>query len=191
MLFQVMKIKLLIILFAGNFAMVDSHIGKNCSFELPPPGFHVQLEGCPSTVNMEAPNLCMVPDSRCTLGCPGLCDENQASLEYCIISFECIWRLIPNNDNQTSTPSPSPNTQSGLTKGSWMAIIALIVLISIVVFGGMLSLIVFFIWKKLYPRGQNLSNVLRGSNNHLVEFVEMEQLDGNTSPPNENSENVA
>ena len=191
MLFQVMKIKLLLILFAGNFAMVDSHIGKNCSFELPPPGFHVQLEGCPSTVNMEAPNLCMVPDSRCTLGCPGLCDENQASLEYCIISFECIWRLIPNNDNQTSTPSPSPNTQSGLTKGSWMAIIALIVLISIVVFGGMLSLIVFFIWKKLYPRGQNLSNVLRGSNNHLVEFVEMEQLDGNTSPPNENSENVA
>ena len=191
MLFQVMKIKLLLILFAGNFAMVDSHIGKNCSFELPPPGFHVQLEGCPSTVNMEAPNLCMVPDSRCTLGCPGLCDENQASLEYCIISFTCIWRLIPNNDNQTSTPSPSPNTQSGLTKGSWMAIIALIVLISIVVFGGMLSLIVFFIWKKLYPRGQNLSNVLRGSNNHLVEFVEMEQLDGNTSPPNENSENVA
>ena len=191
MLFQVMKIKLLLILFAGNFAMVDSHIGKNCSFELPPPGFHVQLEGCPSTVNMEAPNLCMVPDSRCTLGCPGLCDENQASLEYCIISFECIWRLIPNNDNQTSTPSPSPNTQSGLTKGSWMAIIALIVLISIVVFGGMLSLIVFFIWKKLYPRGQNLSNGLRGSNNHLVEFVEMEQLDGNTSPPNENSENVA
>ena len=191
MLFQVMKIKLLLILFAGNFAMVDSHIGKNCSFELPPPGFHVQLEGCPSTVNMEAPNLCMVPDSRCTLGCPGLCDENEASLEYCIISFECIWRLIPNNDNQTSTPSPSPNTQSGLTKGSWMAIIALIVLISIVVFGGMLSLIVFFIWKKLYPRGQNLSNGLRGSNNHLVEFVEMEQLDGNTSPPNENSENVA
>ena len=192
MLFQVMKIKLLLILFAGNFAMVDATtIGKNCSFELPPPGFHVQLEGCPSTVNMEAPNLCMVPDSRCTLGCPGLCDENQASLEYCIISFECIWRLIPNNDNQTSTPSPSPNTQSGLTKGSWMAIIALIVLISIVVFGGMLSLIVFFIWKKLYPRGQNLSNVLRGSNNHLVEFVEMEQLDGNTSPPNENSENVA
>ena len=191
MLFQVMKIKLLLILFAGNFAMVDSAIGKNCSFELPPPGFHVQLEGCPSTVNMEAPNLCMVPDSRCTLGCPGLCDENQASLEYCIISFECIWRLIPNNDNQTSTPSPSPNTQSGLTKGSWMAIIALIVLISIVVFGGMLSLIVFFIWKKLYPRGQNLSNGLRGSNNHLVEFVEMEQLDGNTSPPNENSENVA
>jgi hypothetical protein len=191
MLFQVMKIKLLLILFAGNFAMVDSAIGKNCSFELPPPGFHVQLEGCPSTVNMEAPNLCMVPDSRCTLGCPGLCDENEASLEYCIISFECIWRLIPNNDNQTSTPSPSPNTQSGLTKGSWMAIIALIVLISIVVFGGMLSLIVFFIWKKLYPRGQNLSNVLRGSNNHLVEFVEMEQLDGNTSPPNENSENVA
>ena len=191
MLFQVMKIKLLLILFAGNFAMVDSAIGKNCSFELPPPGFHVQLEGCPSTVNMEAPNLCMVPDSRCTLGCPGLCDENEASLEYCIISFECIWRLIPNNDNQTSTPSPSPNTQSGLTKGSWMAIIALIVLISIVVFGGMLSLIVFFIWKKLYPRGQNLSNGLRGSNNHLVEFVEMEQLDGNTSPPNENSENVA
>ena len=191
MLFQVMKIKLLLILFASNFAIVDSHIGKNCSFELPPPGFHVQLEGCPSTVNMEAPNLCMVPDSRCTLGCPGLCDENEASLEYCIISFECIWRLIPNNDNQTSTPSPSPNTQSGLTKGSWMAIIALIVLISIVVFGGMLSLIVFFIWKKLYPRGQNLSNGLRGSNNHLVEFVEMEQLDGNTSPPNENSENVA
>ena len=189
MLFQVMKIKLLLILFAKNFAIVDSHIGKNCSFELPPPGFHVQLEGCPSTVNMEAPNLCMVPDSRCTLGCPGLCDENEASLEYCIISFECIWRLIPNNDNQTSTPSP--NTQSGLTKKSWMAIIALIVLISIVVFGGMLSLIVFFIWKKLYPRGQNLSNVLRGSNNHLVEFVEMEQLDGNTSPPNENSENVA
>ena len=189
MLFQVMKIKLLLILFASNFAIVDSHIGKNCSLELPPPGFHYQLEGCPSTVNMEAPNLCMVPDSRCTLGCPGLCDEEQASLEYCIISFTCIWRLIPNNDNQTSTPSP--NTQSGLTKGSWMAIIALIVLISIVVFGGMLSLIVFFIWKKLYPRGQNLSNVLRGSNNHLVEFVEMEQLDGNTSPPNENSENVA
>ena len=190
MLFQVMKIKLLLILFAGNFAMVDSHIGKNCSFELPPPGFHYQLEGCPSTVNMEAPNLCMVPDSRCTLGCPGLCDENQASLEYCIISFTCIWRLIPNNDNP-KTSTPSPNTESGLTKGSWMAIIALIVLISIVVFGGMLSLIVFFIWKKLYPRGQNLSNVLRGSNNHLVEFVEMEQLDGNTSPPNENSENVA
>ena len=189
MLFQVMKIKLLLILLASNFAIVDSHIGKNCSLELPPPGFHYQLEGCPSTVNMEAPNLCMVPDSRCTLGCPGLCDEDQASLEYCIISFECIWRLIPNNDNQTSTPSP--NTQSGLTKKSWMAIIALIVLISIVVFGGMLSLIVFFIWKKLYPRGQNLSNVLRGSNNHLVEFVEMEQLDGNTSPPNENSENVA
>ena len=148
MLFQVMKIKLLIILFAGNFAMVDATtIGKNCSFELPPPGFHVQLEGCPSTVNMEAPNLCMVPDSRCTLGCPGLCDENQASLEYCIISFTCIWRLIPNNDNQTSTPSP--NTQSGLTKGSLISIfvsVAIVVLVMILVF------IWFFVLKKRYGR---------------------------------------
>ena len=54
-----------------------------------------------------------------------------------------------------------------------------------------MSLIVFCIWKKLYPRGQNLPNVHRGPNNNLVEFVELEQLDGNTSPPNENSENFA
>ena len=150
MLFQVMKIKLLLILFAGNFAMVDSHIGKNCSFELPPPGFHVQLEGCPSTVNMEAPNLCMVPDSRCTLGCPGLCDEDQASLEYCIISFECIWRLIPNNDNpKTSTPSPN---ESGLTEGS---LISIIVSVAIFVLVLILVLIWFFVLKKRYGRLTN------------------------------------
>ena len=151
MLFQVMKIKLLIILFAGNFAMVDATtIGKNCSFELPPPGFHVQLEGCPSTVNMEAPNLCMVPDSRCTLGCPGLCDENQASLEYCIISFECIWRLIPNNDNQTSTPSP--NTQSGLSEGSLISIIVSVVIVALVL---IMVLIWVFVLKKRYGRLTN------------------------------------
>ena len=148
MLFQVMKIKLLLILFAGNFAMVDSAIGKNCSFELPPPGFHVQLEGCPSTVNMEAPNLCMVPDSRCTLGCPGLCDENQASLEYCIISFTCIWRLIPNNDNP-KTSTPSPNTESGLTEGS---LISIIVSVAIFVLVLILVLIWFFVLKKRYGR---------------------------------------
>ena len=149
MLFQVMKIKLLLILFAGNFAMVDATtIGKNCSFELPPPGFHVQLEGCPSTVNMEAPNLCMVPDSRCTLGCPGLCDENQASLEYCIISFTCIWRLIPNNDNP-KTSTPSPNTESGLTEGS---LISIIVSVAIFVLVLILVLIWFFVLKKRYGR---------------------------------------
>ena len=147
MLFQVMKIKLLLILFAGNFAMVDSHIGKNCSLELPPPGFHYQLEGCPSTVNMEAPNLCMVPNSRCTLGCPGLCDEDQASLEYCIISFTCIWRLIPNNDNpKTSTPSPN---ESGLTEVSLISIIVSVVIVALVL---IMVLIWVFVLKKRYGR---------------------------------------
>ena len=151
MLFQVMKIKLLLILFAKNFAIVDSHIGKNCSFELPPPGFHYQLEGCPSTVNMEAPNLCMVPDSRCTLGCPGLCDEDQASLEYCIISFTCIWRLIPNNDNP-KTSTPSPNTESGLTEGS---LISIIVSVAIFVLVLIMVLIWVFVLKKRYGRLTN------------------------------------
>ena len=150
MLFQVMKIKLLLILLASNFAIVDSHIGKNCSLELPPPGFHYQLEGCPSTVNMEAPNLCMVPDSRCTLGCPGLCDEDQASLEYCIISFECIWRLIPNNDNpKTSTPSPN---ESGLTEVSLISIIVSVVIVALVL---IMVLIWVFVLKKRYGRLTN------------------------------------
>ena len=150
MLFQVMKIKLLLILFAKNFAIVDSHIGKNCSFELPPPGFHYQLEGCPSTVNMEAPNLCMVPNSRCTLGCPGLCDEDQASLEYCIISFTCIWRLIPNNDNpKTSTPSPN---ESGLTEVSLISIIVSVVIVALVL---IMVLIWVFVLKKRYGRLTN------------------------------------
>ena len=150
MLFQVMKIKLLLILLASNFAIVDSHIGKNCSLELPPPGFHYQLEGCPSTVNMEAPNLCMVPNSRCTLGCPGLCDEDQASLEYCIISFTCIWRLIPNNDNpKTSTPSPN---ESGLTEVSLISIIVSVVIVALVL---IMVLIWVFVLKKRYGRLTN------------------------------------
>ena len=92
-----------------------------------------------------------------------------------------------------SFKSKSPKQQVMLAIGTWIAIIALIICISTIVSGGMLSLIVFCIWKKLYPRGQNLPNLHfnRGSNNNLVEFVEIEQLDGNTSLPNENSENVA
>ena len=148
MLFQVMKIKLLLILLASNFAIVDSHIGKNCSLELPPPGFDYQLEGCPSTVNMEAPNLCMVPNSRCTLECPGLCDEEQASLEYCKISFTCIWRLVPSNDNP-KTSTPSPNTESGLTKGSLISIIVSVAIVALVL---ILVLIWFFVFKKQYGR---------------------------------------
>lgn len=92
-----------------------------------------------------------------------------------------------------SFKSKSPNKQVMMPIGTWIAIIALIICISIIVFGAMLSLIVFCLWKKLYPRRQNLPNLHfnRGSNNNLVEFVEIQQLDGNTSLPNENSENVA
>ena len=147
-----MHIKLLLLFFASNLAIVDSHIaiGKNCSLEqltLPPSGFHYQLEGCPSSVNFEAPNLCLVPDARCSEGCPGLCDENQASMEYCIISFTCIWRLVPDNDNpKTTTPPP---TDTGLTKGS---LISIIVSVAIVVLVLILVLIWFFVFKKRYGR---------------------------------------
>jgi cbb3-type cytochrome oxidase subunit 3 len=152
---EVMHIKLQILFFASLLEIVDSHIGQNCSLEqitLPPSGYNYQLQACPSTVNFEARNLCLVPDiGRCSQECPGLCTATQSTMEYCIISWTCKWRLVPDNlvpDNPTTnTTTPPPPTDTGLTTSTWIGIIATI---TIVTFAVIFVLIWYFVFKPRY-----------------------------------------
>ena len=92
-------------------------IGSNCSLPNkmdPPAGFQFVLKSCPSQVHFDANYLCRIPDlSRCDLPCPGQCPENESTLQYCIISWTCHWKLIQDTN---------PITTTGLSR-TWIAII--------------------------------------------------------------------
>ena len=108
-------------------------IGYNCSFPNtmdPPAGFQFVLKSCPSQVHFDANYLCRIPDlSRCNLACPGECSENESTLQYCIISWTCHWKLIQDTN---------PITTTGLSS-KWIAIItSIIILVSVAV--------IFFLW---------------------------------------------
>ena len=118
----------------------NTSIGLNCSFPNtmdPPAGFQFVLKSCPSQVHFDANYLCRIPDlSRCDLPCPGKCSENESTLQYCIISWTCHWKLIQDTN---------PITTTGLSS-TWIAIItSIIILVSVAV--------IFFLWyffKKRY-----------------------------------------
>ena len=166
----------------GN-VITPEFIGINCTFP-EQSGHSLELLACPSQVNYQPHNVCLIPDAvRChNVVCPGRCKTTQSSLKLCSIQWICIWRETEDNTDENTTTDVAPPNESNteLKPSTWIAIIALIVCISVIVFGGIIALIVFCIWKKLYPRGQNLRNVRfnhRGSNNNLVEMVELDQLD--------------
>ena len=116
-------------------------IGLNCSLPNtmdPPAGFQFVLKSCPSQVHFNARYLCRIPDlSRCDLPCPGQCSENESTVEYCIISWTCHWKLIQDTNPTTTTLRP-PKSETGLSS-TWIAIITfIIILVSVAV--------IFFLW---------------------------------------------
>ena len=119
----------------------NTSIGLNCSFPNtmdPPAGFQFVLKSCPSQVHFNARYLCRIPDlSRCDLPCPGQCSENESTVEYCIISWTCHWKLIQDTNPTTTTLRP-PKSETGLSS-TWIAIItSIIILVSVAV--------IFFLW---------------------------------------------
>ena len=125
----------------------NTSIGLNCSFPNtmdPPAGFQFVLKSCPSQVHFNARYLCRIPDlSRCDLSCPGQCSKNDSTVEYCIISWTCHWKLIQDTNPTTTTLRP-PKSETGLSK-TWIAIItSIIILVSVAV--------IFFLWYFLKKR---------------------------------------
>ena len=158
-------------------------IGSNCSFPNtmdPPAGFKFVLKSCPSQVHFDANYLCRIPDlMRCNLPCPGKCSENESTLQYCIISWTCHWKLIQDTNHITTT---------GLSS-TWIAIItSIIILVSVAV--------IFFLWYFFKKRYRHLREEEAVSYHHS----ECEEISFNCrrsiislaqslSSPNENFEN--
>lgn len=159
-------------------------IGSNCSLPNkmdPPAGFQFVLKSCPSQVHYDANYLCRIPDlSRCDLPCPGQCPENESTLQYCIISWTCHWKLIQDTN---------PITTTGLSS-TYIAIIitSIIILVSVAV--------IFFLWHFFKKRYRPLREEEAVSYHHS----ECEEISFNCrrsiislaqslSSPNENFEN--
>ena len=121
-------------------------IGRNCTYPTPPNGYIYELKSCPSHVNFEPRYQCLVPDiMRCNEPCPGLCTAKQSTLEYCIITWTCHWRLIQDT-NPTTTTLP-PRSDTGLTTSTWIGIIATITIVTLAV---IFVLIWYFVFKPRY-----------------------------------------
>ena len=129
-------------------------IGLNCSFPNtmdPPAGFKFVLKSCPSQVHFDARYLCRIPDlMRCDLPCPGQCPENKSTVEYCIISWTCHWKLT-NDDaisNSTTMPPIPPQTETGISTLT----IVIITTFTLIVFVVIAVVIWYFVFKPRYGR---------------------------------------
>ena len=152
----------------------NTSIGLNCSFPNtmdPPAGFQFVLKSCPSQVHFDANYLCRIPDlSRCDLPCPGKCSENESTLQYCIISWTCHWKLIQDTN---------PITTTGLSSTYIAIITSIIILVSVAV--------IFFLWHFFKKRYRPLREEEAVSYHHS----ECEEINVNISRSllNENYEN--
>ena len=147
----IIKLILLASIFTTNGNLM---IGRNCTYPNiinPPFGYKFELKSCPSQVNFDARYQCLVPDLMiCDLPCPGLCSDKESTLEYCVITWTCHWRLTKDDaiSNSTTMPPIPPQTETGISTLT----IVIITTFTMIVFVVIAVVIWYFVFKPRYGR---------------------------------------